>query len=375
MSGTALAGLHGGVKLQRLNTDVLRAELLRLELHVSDDPKEMIERLRRYYKDQQPSGMRFTRCDQCGGISDKSLTHCPYCGERDDDQEADTNGGVLKGAEPDSKVQAKIAEVVAEAQPAVLALDSLPGNQRLKLDKPGLPARNRQPIDELAVQVKVIQNATRAAATNLHSIGVALTIINQGDLWKQRRKGDKQKFTSFAAFVLDEFGMTKQYAYQLISIAKSFDAKTIAEVGPHKLRLAMTVTDDSQRAEVVKLAKTGTVQRVQETVDKLRGVERAKVAQDGRKKMREPPKVTVALQPGMVRIPLYKRDKTLKNTQQASVDASGKVKGGKVAKNLGDDPFGRLRLSNDVVQIFKILRNRNDELYLTVETRRAVDQL
>lgn len=360
----AVAGMHAGVKLERVKPEVLREELAAVGIKVDADvgPKMLVEKLYLHYKAERAK-LRFSKCSTCGGVSDTTLKRCPYCGDAEQVVTAASDARAVP------QVQEKIAAVVEQAKPEIEASKALALNQRVPLaqrDQGGkqLPLRDRKPVNELEVQCRVIANLTRTAAVNLHSIGVALTIINQGELWKQRRAGDKQKFTSFAAFVLDEFGMTKQYAYQLIAIAKEFDPKTISEIGPHKLRLALQVQGE-QREQVIKEAKQNrvTVQQVQEHVQRLKG---------GVDKRREPQKITVGVVPGMVRVPLHKRDKKKHTTQQASLSDTGKHK---PAKSLADDPFGRLRLSNDVVMIFKLMRNRNDELVLAVETRRARDEI
>jgi hypothetical protein len=289
-------------------------------------------------------------CDNCGGMSDSSLTECPFCGigEGDDDEEDEP-------ATPS----------LALAAPASVAIAATTGERKL---------------DDALARIEAIK---AGVMVSLWGIGKQIKVIYDAQLWLQRTKDGKPAHKSFDAFVHHELGgFSKTTSYWLMDIAEAFNEQEVLLYGKSKLALLLkapkedrSILLDKVKAGLKGSALTEAVNKSREekgqyvrdtprTTDSLgrdQSAQRAgvsKKAKDGKKAKARGDSITVAKILGRQQVKLWAR------SEKKGAEPT------KRARKLGDKPCGALDFENGVQMHFGITTSSAGDWILVVETKR-----
>lgn len=344
------------------------------------------------------------QCDYCLAKSSDDLSACPFCGTTDDEL-------AEPAATPPPVVQTPVAQTASAVQDVP---SKVPGAKPASTKKTKTAKGNNtpaKPVDEptqkeeaqmqtqtngsssnkglaktagskgskltVAVLDKAMQDVEQlksAAAGSYWQLGRKILEVYDAQLWKLRTtKDDKGKETArykgFEAFCHHELKMSPTHAYKLMDVAKKFTEKDVSKFGATKLGLLLQAPPEDQPKIEQKIRAGASTKEVKSDVHKARKQKGfKKPSGKGRKQEtkstgRAAEKITIASIEGRKTIKLYVKPPSLRNLDFSSSTEM------KRAKKLGDIPFGRLELANDVV-IYITIQDHNGELVAVADTRR-----
>ncbi len=387
---------------------------------IEDQIKLLVDTTKQRFKAGQIPEGHIAECDTCGGLSDMRLTECPYCGDSDLDVEAAAPPPKTPPARTRTQAKAAKAEEAekptekpakgkgsaagkkagkkaagagkgAKSKPAEPAApEAEPEETAAEPEKPEKPepppeseAVPEKPVEsesepggviEAAGEVVADQqqytesdldaavgNIARAAvetASGLYEYGRELQRVHDLGLWKLRLapdgKGPAHK--SFEQFCREEVKLSRQHAYRLMAVTKSYTEAQLQQYGIAKLHLALQVPEEL-RSNVL-----GDGSASSRAVS-----DRARQLAEGEKLSRQTPPadkrkaVTVAIVPGIVELPMQKRP-------------VGDHRAGELtspARSIRDEPWFRLPLTNNVFLTVRLTLDDKGEIIAIVEHRRG----
>jgi hypothetical protein len=323
-----------GVDLSRVDAKSLKKIVKAKRLAAGSTPGELVLALSDHLiKLHKASPSELMRCDWCGGSSDATFAKCPYCGLSDDESTtrlALENPSATAETELHSGSQAPVERVHQAELVTTKDLDAAVAEIR-------------------RLQVDIVDNHWQ--------LGRLLDEGHEKRLYTLRLDAaGKPKYANWAQWVTAELGIGARYALDLAAISKVFTREQIREVGVTKLRVLARIPDEAKRANLVERAKseltTKEVQREARDAVQETGV----LKQPGRHAGGRPPRptpsaITVVIQPGVERIPLFAAGTTAR------------------AQNLSDCPTAIEPAINAVVTSYA-LSLAEDGLSLRIERRR-----
>lgn len=236
---------------------------------------------------------------------------------------------------------------------------------------------------DLDTAVHAVQDLKGEGAAAAWRLGAKVKEIYDGRLWKLRVDKDdkgkeKARWASWDAFVHGELGMTPKNAGSLMDISKTYSIEQVTAFGTTKLGLILTAPPEDQPA-LISQAKNGAsaseiraavkdVKKKKNHVRQSRGKDTSAGAKAGAKakaektqKAKDSKAITVASIIGAQQVKLYKKPASLKGFDPKTAPR---------AKKIGDSPFGRLELTNEVSMYFTVSESPAGELVLKVVTQR-----
>ena len=216
-------------------------------------------------------------------------------------------------------------------------------------------------VRELDEQIVIIRQQVTAGAVALHTMGEAFKRIRDTGSWKTRMDPDKHGVplhSNFKAFCQAELGMHFTHVFRAIAVAEEFEAEELEGLSGQQIRVVMQLPKGKERDEAMGAAKNG------EAGSKLS--DRAKALQGDKGKDAKPPApkaVTVALTPGIQKVPMYKRP--TKNAKVADTENATP------AVSIADKPWFAIDMSNNVRLIVRISQGKDGSLQAAVEHRRG----
>jgi hypothetical protein len=333
-------------------------------------------------------------CDYCLGVSSPEAgDRCPYCGTDDAELQADAASesvaqSVPKGQdvptdEPSEK-PAKKTKAAKKSSTTVAAADKETTKEEKDTEAhmdtthangasttKGLAktkgTSGKLTVAELDKAVSEVERLKSAAAGSYWQLGRKILEVYTATLWKLRLTDDgKQRYKGFEAFCHHEFKMSHTHAYKLMDVAKKFSEEDVSRFGTTKLGLLLQAPPENQGEIEKKIRSGASTKQVKEAVGKSRKEKGfKKPGGKGRKQEtkatgRAPEKITIASIEGRKTVKLYAKPASMRNVDFNEL---------KRAKKIGDIPFGRLELANDVVMYISI-QDHNGELVAVVDTRR-----
>lgn len=385
-----------GIHVDKINRKLIIAEMVRLKLiEPGTEPDGTAEALSLeiWAKLAELPIERQIRCDACAGIGDEKTDNCPYCGH---DKGTSMVDELAAKAQPAAAPKIKgdgLADVVPHAQkPGVSktkpkqeanmgATETTTSKAIVKNDtKKSTDLRTERDLDTAVHAVQDLKGEGAAAAWRL---GAKVKEIYDGRLWKLRVDKDdkgkeKARWASWDAFVHGELGMTPKNAGSLMDISKTYSIEQVTAFGTTKLGLILTAPPEDQPA-LISQAKNGAsaseiraavkdVKKKKNHVRQSRGKDTSAGAKAGAKakaektqKAKDSKAITVASIIGAQQVKLYKKPASLKGFDPKTAPR---------AKKIGDSPFGRLELTNEVSMYFTVSESPAGELVLKVVTQR-----
>jgi hypothetical protein len=169
---------------------------------------ERAQRLETYFQVQSARNtIKLSHCDICDGLSDSTLSACPYCGDA--------------------------APVEGHAQPGEITVR---------------PAASLSPLDQVLDELKA---CARTCLLNLYRTGELLKRIRDQQLWKQRRNDQgRPVYRGYLDFVAAEVGFQAAYATRLIRIVENFSQEDLEQYGVSRLNVAASLPADERQAFV-----------------------------------------------------------------------------------------------------------------------------
>lgn len=353
------AQVVAGVNTAKVNLDHLKGVLKQLKLPTTGTPAELVERAVAHFKKATPPE-RLANCDVCDGASDITLDACPFCA---------TVEGDAAATESDVKPKAAAKAAKADKAPKAAAKADKPSSKALVKAAPTavVVTTESQPLDAAVADVQRLKEASSVSAWQL---GKRIRDVFEGQLWKLRVDADgKPRYKGFDAFVAHELGFTPTNAYKLMDLSKTFAEDDVRKFGTSKLGLLIEAPKEDQARIKEQIEKGASKREVEREVRKAKK-EKGHRRDTGRKKTpagtRKPAAratITVANITGRKTVKLFK--KPASRTQ----DPSEFVR----AKKVGDLPWGKMELENDVTMYFSVQENAAGELQLVVETKREAE--
>lgn len=197
--------VHNGVKVAEVAREKLEAYLVR----EGDLPKgaagtpipALLDRYAAHVQKLHKAGAKFIKCDQCLAASVDTLDECPVCGNRDEEENAET--GIVKG------------------------------DREKELDQ----------------SVSRIRGYIADAFKSSWELGHELDVVRDKKLWLERKdERGKPVHKSWADFTKHELGMSRVHANNMMLVAKSFTREDVQRVGFTKLQhIAKLDAEDKTR--------------------------------------------------------------------------------------------------------------------------------
>jgi hypothetical protein len=260
--------------------------------------------------------IELAKCWKCGLRSDIQFDNCPACGE---------------GEEP-----AKKSQIIGDKPP---------------VESP----ESKFTPEDLEAKVSRVRSVMGDVNLSFWHLGSELKELQETQIWKLRKdETGKPLFKSFASFVESEFGVSGKWAVNVISVRTTFDATTIATVGPTKLGILLKV-DPETRAnllpEAASISKRDLEAKVREqngsTSDEPPAPSKPKKAQV----VSDDPKIiTTVLPTGLTKIPLYQRSES-----------------SDLATDIHQNPWGMFECNNGTTIMFRLRLGPNAEFLLEME--------
>ena len=211
-----------GVELDRVDAPTLDAALRRYKQATDGGIPVRVLRLSKWVRYAIPAERR-APCASCGGEGDTDAACCPYCGD---------------GFEPEPTALERVLRSPAAVLPAA------PGSKAVVVVLSAEPTRK-----ELADAVERVRDCMRRCVGGLWDLGCALLAVYEPRLYLAR-------FSTWDEFCFAELGMAAPTALRLMACAKAFDRRTVEELGPSRLVMALRVPEE-RRAELLARARAG----------------------------------------------------------------------------------------------------------------------
>ena len=401
--GAGRVNMIGNFIVDKVDLSVMKAyaEENDIKLEVSDDAdaEQYAVALTQHFRNTVGHD-ELAKCDTCGGEGPESDAVCAFCGveveeeeddpgvegedeedenEIEDDEEEAPSPKVA--AKPAKKDEVKMSDAMTETTKPQKrsAANGKATNGKAKTTTAMVKATTGgvQTATQLDRAIEEIQLLKINAAKNYRALGLKLAELHDSNLWKLREEGGKVRYASFDAFVKAEIGFMPANASDMMKVAKNYTEAQIEAVGRRKLSYVVKAPPED-RAKILEAAKNPKVTSRQiadevKKAKKKRGYKgetelsrkRSEAGLKGAaKKHAATPKdkITVASIEGTKNVKLYAKPATMKNLDLSTL---------KMAKTLGDVPFGRLELVNDVVMYFSVVKNeKTGGLVLKVTTLR-----
>lgn len=406
-----------GVNLKLAKTEVLQASLKALDLPVKETDAEMITDLAAHFEAQQKKGVELLDCS-CGGESPKALDACPFCGDKEMEEEVAGSAKAGAKGKPEEKTAAPEKKEEPKAEAASEKKEEPKpeeGKRRRKVtpeEQPGLPGlvggtqalATTKPTDQKLTQVvpskkapvKVteadldrilaeieqlkLKGVAHFQSTAFH-IGKKILEAYETEAWKQRTEKGKPVYKAFDPFVQKELGMTHAHAWNLMKVAKNFTEEQVSKFGATKLTWVLSAPEGQQERLLKEHVEKGaSVREVKEEATKARekhGAPKSTTAKTtrtaaaakantGKKKPKKEvaDKITISKMLGRERVHLF---------TSASMKGPKNERKPVKATTLAQGPVGSLDLPNDVRMNFAIVKDAKGTLALVINTERVKD--
>lgn len=310
-------------------------------------------------------------CGECSGPSPVELDKCPYCGAADAEEDHNSSKA---------------------APPAKDARTEMPKETRMETTKEITKVTNGAHAPARPAQVALTEATNKKldhAVDKFHKLKAdgaewfwhtgkhVYDAIYEPNLWLARAEGGKPRYKKFDEFAEQELGVTSNFCYRMMEVARNYTLDECRKYGTSNLRMLLTVPkelrgeiveriqkgelkthDDVKAAAKETKAKHGVVGSTKGAGKSGRGVHGAGKNQGGRPKslaglVKEHPQQTVILKSAKTTMKFMSSDKD-----------------GRPAKSLKDRPFAEVESVNGVRLRFKLFEGPGGQLAMTLEMRR-----
>ena len=367
-----------GIETDKLDVSSINDALDKLE--IQPDGKATLEArvraLQVYFEkvDEEKSAPTF-ECTNCEQVSTFPNAVCPFCGVGDDAEpaalpgpdddgpgdpdEADTRHGPESPEQPEETSTDGLAAEVAEQVLVPAKRKGRKAKAQLALVPP--VEKVHEGIVETALDkaVEELKKLSTIASTGGWYLARKLAEIDISGLWKTRVTTEgKAVHKNFDAFVKAELGFSREYYQGLLRIVARFTEEEYKQLGPTKLRLVVAANDPEEEARRLKRFQDGVSRR---EVEREIG-RKPDNAKSEKPKPSTAGKLTIAFVEG-------KREKVPFFLKPASKKDEGD--GGKPAKRVGDTPYARVQMTNDVWLYVTLTQNKAGEIVGVFEYKRV----
>ena len=359
----------------KLDVNAMEAALKKLDITPGPSTKlsGLVDLLKKKMGELEAGGETTFECTACDQISTFPLGVCPFCGVGDydsgesqpeesgdldgDPDDADTRQGGESAEQPDETTTDGLAVEVAEQ----VLVPARKGRKKaeIALVTPPVAAvegRIEIPLDKV---VEDLLKLSTIASTGGWYLARKLAEIDISGLWKTRVTTEgKAVHKNFDAFVKAELGFSREYYQGLLRIVARFTEEEYKQLGPTKLRLVVAANDPEEEARRLKRFQDGVSRR---EVEREIG-RKPDNAKSEKPKPSTAGKLTIAFVEG-------KREKVPFFLKPASKKDEGD--GGKPAKRVGDTPYARVQMTNDVWLYVTLTQNKAGEIVGVFEYKRV----
>ena len=332
------------------------AELGIAAVNVTTVPAK-VQLLVRYFKAQKAT---LADCTVCGGASDENYRRCPYCGDAELIDPEDAASGAAVAAAATNLIQngaPPAGKAKREKKGAVPPVDAL---VPAELGDPEMQEPDPQyTVKDLDKAVKKAQQHGGKAAMEVWAYGQQLLDIFAKALWRLRKDDTgSAAYASFNTFCKGELNISHSQAYVAMGLAKTYDAETVAQFGPAKLRMTLNQPEDERKA-MLESIKGGASKR---------DIEKMRANNAGTRELPDPDAPPTAAQikkasevAVMVRAP-----------KAVEIALLGLDTKGKPATQLSDEPWGEEEHENGVISRYAVRTDPDTGAISLVITRRRV---
>ena len=370
-----------GIETDKLDVTVMADALETLGLTVATPVtlETRVRALQVYFEkvDEEKSAPTF-ECTNCEQVSTFPLGVCPFCGVGDDAEpvalpgpdddgpgdpdEADTRHGPESPEQPEETSTDGLAAEVAEQVLVPAKRKGRKAKAQLALVPPVEKVHEGIVEIELDRVVAELQKLSTIATVGGWYLAKKLAETDISGVWKTRlNEAGKSVHKNFDAFVQTEVKFSRKYYQDLLRIYARFPKEEdYKQLGPTKLRLVVQADTEAEAKERLDKFKAGASRREVE-----RDAGRTGVHVENHKNKPKPStagKLTIAFVEG-------KREKVPFFLKPASKKDEGD--GGKPAKRVGDTPYARVQMTNDVWLYVTLTQNKAGEIVGVFEYRRV----
>jgi hypothetical protein len=323
------------------------------------DPADMAGQVTEYFAKMDPRHL--LTCDSCGGDSDNTFDVCPYCGDSSCDQ-----------SPPEETVAVPKKKLAAPKKKTAAPTLALVSPQEVPSEIVLTPVFTESELDKAVEHAIELKHDTQRS---VYRLAKHVTHIYETQMWKARRIEGASKYNAssgFGRFIVEEVGITPQWAYQLMDMAKAFSEEDVAAIGPTKLTIILLAPKES-REKILEMVRDGDLSTsdVKELVSSEREEKGApnRNEESGRRgtgskgdtlKPKEK-KILVAQMLGHQTIELFKKKTFAKKTKER-------------ATALADVPVGELWFENYVKMKFELRHDAAGNFFLYVDVERPTDE-
>lgn len=248
-------------KLDAVNLTTLNAALKEAGIKVTAKTKveERVKLLQAYELEQCPDDNKKPEaerelgdCTVCNGVSQLKRPACPYCGTAEEQPSP-----VAPVANPPPKSAKEAKAKTADKPKATIA----------KASDGKISKKN---VDEINGIERRIKGLLADSVESHWTVGRELGSVLKGGQWKYRADDEgKPAFKAFGDWVHETFGITPQYARQLVAVSEAYTVKQVREIGVKKLAISLRLPEEVRAEVVAKAAGGATVKEVEAEVQRI----------------------------------------------------------------------------------------------------------
>jgi hypothetical protein len=369
-----------GVVMAKVDEKRLRAyaKSVSIKVGAKDDAAQVV---RAVTEVNSPAAQKkpeiYLQCD-CGGISEKTLVECPFCGyaEQEDHPEEMVEEASSSDEELDGKEETALRDRLAAPKPKANGLAKVNGNGAATV------VHNTTPRQDLKRILGQVHGLVKDWTNNAWDIGDQLVLLSAESperpaLWRLVKDADgvKQKYKGFSAFVRAEVGISEEMAKSCLHVASEYTRDQLPGFSISKLSIVLNAPESQQRKILGKVG-TKTAAQIREVVKEANIKEGKKLKAKGEKDPRE--KRTAARQArakteraakdaskGVTTFVMPGHKATVKLFKKAK-DAEGEL----IPASSATDAWGYLAGKNGVQLVFRLDKTAEGRLKIHFEAKR-----
>ena len=251
------------VRIDKVQSAVLIQYAKAVGLDINTDTNSIVDSLAKLLQ-ELPDGNR-VRCTACGGVSDKRMIQCPYCGDKDEpgddtvDSTRETEADAIAELRTKVSVNPPAVRVIPKpppspvpVQPAVVeAIAQSAKAESVQIVEASPIVAVSQEV--VAAYIAESKQDHKGALTGIYKMGQKLLRMYK-EKWYLvfRTRAGKVKYPTWTAFIDSEYEgyCTYRYSFILMKVCANYSLDQVIAYGPKKLNALLGVPDDALRTEL-----------------------------------------------------------------------------------------------------------------------------
>lgn len=304
---------------------------------------------------------KLAQCVECGGLGDKDLPSCQFCGDEGLEGEGEEEGNKEEENESEDSDVGEAAEshgVRGEKTGKVVSLAKVKGKSE------ELSKFDENSLDEATARILDLK---QRGSKVFWEMGREIGIVYDNQIWKFRMNGKKGAYTGFTQYAEKELKISKTSAFSMMDTAKKFSETQINKFGGTKLSLLLTAPTKDQPEIMQEIEKGASAKQVREKIKQTRKKAKLNKRQT---KVKAPKGKVHRSSTGRMTVAMVDGKKTLSMFAKPEKKLAEGEKLEKHAMKVNDIPFAIEEMDNGVVRFYTVTLGPKG-LKLEIETKRA----